>query len=896
MSLIISEDRFMQLPPRLRMRILNFFLRWRRYDEALPLASRLAEEQADGLLYRSALVKVLAGLGRLEDAESVTSDLIDKYPHRPNALAAAGDLEMAKGDLPASLKYYLEILKTNEKSPKAWRRLGILYLAAGQPQKAHIYCRKVLDFYSEKQNGDKDGHQIPPDVLRTLAQVHRQKGDDALAAEIESKLALREKDEEEKLRLEIETAPSFTPKDVKSANGQKLSAPKLPITPEITHEITEPRQERPVPPKPPLPDSVLGCLKAIFGHDQFRSGQEEVIARMLSGQDILAVMPTGAGKSLCYQLPAALGKKVVVISPLIALMKDQIDGLPPELAACAAFVDSSLENHEIKRRLAEIERGRCNLIYAAPERLRQLPFLHALKKCGIDILVVDEVHCISIWGHDFRPDYLFISQALGMIGNPSFCGMTATAGPDMRTEIEMRICKPLVTVNVGVHRPNLTFEVKKASNTGDKLRMLARFCQDEKGSGIIYTNSRRKTEEIAAYLRDAGVQAGYYHAGMGKEERASAQDSFMCGCYRVMAATIAFGMGIDKRDVRFVVHFSLPKSLENYYQEAGRAGRDGLSARCILLYSPGDKGRLTTWMKESLVRMEDLKAVYESIKLLSPGGVGLIHDDDLQRESGLDETTVRVAVSLLERTGLIKRHMDVPVTVTVSIKSIEKAPEEFIAFVKSARLRVGQRMPLDIRELSKRTGMLVYEIEQALLEWRGKGWLAYSSSGRTMCIERCRVGPGARKLMDEMIEGSIDTAREKIGRLMAYAKHTGCRHDFISRHFGDEPVIGCCSCDNCLQATSKEYLTGDHLLILEAVMDLPVLLNKKGLLNALEGAESCPIQPHEWPRFGVFKDKNRDTIERMINELTDWGYLERGGTFIRPYLAITLSGRKLVVS
>ncbi|MEN6371736.1 MAG: RecQ family ATP-dependent DNA helicase [Armatimonadota bacterium] len=895
MSLSISNDRLMQLPPRLRLRILNFFLRWHRYDEALPVASRLAEEQADGLLYRSALVKVLAGLGRLEEAEIVASDLIDKYPHRPNALAAAGDLEMAKGDLPAALKYYLEMLKTNAKSPKAWRRLGMLYLAAGQPQKAHFYCRKMLDFYSEKQNGDNDEHQIPPDGLRTLAQVHRQKGDDALAAEIESKLAQREKDEEEKLRMDIEAAPSSSSKNAKSAKSQKLPDPKPFIHPEITREITEPRMERPIPPKPQLPDSAIGCLKAVFGHDQFRSGQEEVVARMLSGQDILAVMPTGAGKSLCYQLPAALGKKVVVISPLIALMKDQIDGLPPELASRAIFVDSSLESHEIKRRLAEIARGKYNLIYAAPERLRQMPFLHALKKCGIGILVVDEVHCISIWGHDFRPDYLFISQALGMIGNLSFCGMTATADTDMRTEIEIRIGKPLVTVNVGVHRPNLVFEVRKTSNSSDKLRSLARFCQEEKGSGIIYTNSRKKTEEIAAYLCDAGMQAGYYHAGMRKEERAYAQDSFMCGHYRVMAATVAFGMGIDKRDVRFVVHYSLPKSLENYYQEAGRAGRDGLPARCILLYSPGDKGRLTTWMKESLIRLQDLKAVYESIKLLSAGGVGLVHDDDLQRESGLDETAVRVAISLLERAGLIKRHMDVPVTVTVNIKSIEKAPEDVIAFVKSARLRVGQRMQLDIRELSARTGIPVYEIEPLLLEWRDGGWLAYSSSGRTMCIERCRVGPGARKLLDEMIESSIDTAKTKIGQLAVYVKHTGCRHGFISQHFGDEPVAGCRSCDNCLQTASKEQLTDDHLLILKAVMDLPVLLNKKGLLNALEGAKGCPIQSHEWPHLGVFRGRSRDAIEQMINELTDWGYLERGGTFIRPYLAMTLSGRKLVV-
>lgn len=218
MSPIIPEGRLMALPPRLRKRALDFFLRWHRYDEALPVASRLAEDQADGLLYRSALVKVLAGLGRPDEAEAVALDLIDKYPHRPNALAAVGDLEMAKGDLPAALKHYLEMLRTNEKSPKAWRRLGVLYLAAGQPQKAHIYCHKVIDFYGEKRNGGGSDLQVPPDILRTLAQIHRQKGDNSVAAEIESKLICREKDEEERLMQEIAAAPRVGPKPAKNVS------------------------------------------------------------------------------------------------------------------------------------------------------------------------------------------------------------------------------------------------------------------------------------------------------------------------------------------------------------------------------------------------------------------------------------------------------------------------------------------------------------------------------------------------------------------------------------------------------------------------------------------------------------------------------------------------------
>jgi len=724
-------------------------------------------------------------------------------------------------------------------------------------------------------------------VLRTLAEIHRRKGDHSVADEIEAGLVIRKKNEEERLRQEIADSPKVDP-TAKSAISGLAKKKYLPKT-------AEPRPERPVPPQPPLPESVVKCLRDVFGHSKFRLGQEEAIARMLSGEDLLVILPTGAGKSLCYQLPAAMGKKVVVISPLIALMKDQIDGLPPRLASRAVFVDSSLESDEIERRIAGIVSGRYNLIYAAPERLRQQPFLHALRRCGIDILVVDEVHCISIWGHDFRPDYLFISRALELIGNPSFCGMTATAGPDMRREIEGQVGKELICVNIGVCRPNLKLEVIKTPKKLDKLRALSRFCQKTEGCGIIYTNSRKKAEQIASFLCTAGINAGYYHAGMEKEERTAAQNAFMCGDYKVMATTVAFGMGVDKRYVRFVAHFSLPKSLENYYQEAGRAGRDGLPSRCILFYSPNDKAFLTSCVKANHINLEHLKAVYEAIKRLTPGGIGLLHDDDLKRESGFEETAVRVAVSMLERVGLIKRHLDVPMTVNVMVKSANGTPGGFAEFVKSARLRIGQRVALDIQELSSRTGVPVYEIEPLLLEWRDQGCLSYRGSGKAMCIERTIAGVGVKSHLEELIAGYLYNAEEKIKRLVDYVNYRRCRHGFIARYFGDDPVTCCNSCDNCLGVEARQKLSKEHKMILKGVIELPVLLDKKALANALEGVPSCPIQRHEWAYLGMFCDRERNAIERMIDELIDWGYLAYDGTAIRPYLSITNPGRKLVV-
>jgi ATP-dependent DNA helicase RecQ len=909
-TLGVTVERLMELPPRLRMRTLNFLVRWRRYEEALPLARRLAGEQPDRLLYRSTLAKVLAALGRCDEASAIVEELDYQYHGRPNTLAAAGDVEMARGDLPSALKRYLQMLQAHPESPKAWRRLAALYLAAGQLEKAHIYCRKVIAYYEGKPRKAEEDAWLHPDVLRVLVQIHRARGDESLAAQIEQELADRERREEEDLRAELKSiadgiasAQKNEPKHRRQEVRAELWGPHAPVQPE--HPVraapvaveTAPAEHRPPsPPAPGLPTEASRCLTEVFGHSEFRPGQEEAIARALAGQDLLVIMPTGAGKSLCYQLPAALGKRVVVISPLIALMKDQVDGLPGTLAARATLINSTLESDELERRQGQIAAGRYTLIYAAPERLRQRPFLHALLKAGVDLFVVDEVHCVSIWGHDFRPDYLFIAPALELLGSPTFCGMTATAGPDMREDIKSQVGRCLVTVSVGTYRPNLILDVREASSNHQKLRALARICLSEPGCGIIYANSRRNTERIASYLCAAGVQASHYHAGMEPEERTAAQEAFMRGECRVMAATVAFGMGVDKRDVRFVAHFSLPKSLENYYQEAGRAGRDGLTSRCILFYSPGDKGRLTTWAKADQIKLDHLKRVYESIKLLIPEGAGPIHDDDIQRDSDLDETSVRVAVSMLERVGLIRRRLDVPTTATITVKSCPDADDGLREFVQAAHLREGQRISLDLTELSGRTGIPPYEIEPLLLGWRDRHWLAYRSSGRTMYIELCRATRGARAALEEMIAEYGLAALRKVETLAAYAKSTGCRHDFIARHFGEAPVQGCRSCDNCTKAAAPANLTEDHLLVLKGILCLPIRLGRTGLVKALVGAPGCPLRPHEWPQLGAFSGRTRDSVRDLVEDLIDWGYLERDGSPLRPLLALTPAGRKLAVA
>lgn len=875
-------DDVISLPPRLRKRILDFFVRWHRYDAALPIAEYMVASQPDGLLYRSTIVKIYSALGRFEEASAILSDLEHQFHDRPNVLAASGDFEMARKDLPSALERYLKMLEVNPSSPKAWRRLASLYLAADQHGKAHAFCKKVLDYYERPRTDDRGESQAHPEVYRVLAGIYHARGDEILATEIESKLRDRESQEEQNLLSDISELKSKLSPVTKSTE----LAPSV-----IEDVVSEPAQDLPVP---PLPLEAMECLKSVFGYDCFRHCQEEAVSRILAKQNLLVIMPTGAGKSLCYQLPAALGRRVVVISPLIALMKDQVDGLPDALAEKSTLINSTLGPAELDKRMKGLAEGRYNLVYVAPERLRQRPFLHALKQAGVDLFVVDEVHCVSAWGHDFRPDYLFIAPALKMLGNPPFCGMTATAGPAMRKEIVARI-GPLATVSAGVHRPNLMFEVKHVSNSDEKLRALALICSTALGSGIIYANSRAQTETIALYLRDHGIDAGHYHAGMEPESRAAAQEAFMVGECRIMVATVAFGMGVDKSDVRFVVHFSLPKSLENYYQEAGRAGRDGEPARCIMLYSSADKGRLTAFATAQQVKIDDIQSVYEAIRRILPRGAGPVRDEEIARLSQLDDTQIRVSISILERVGLLKRHLDVPVTVGIGLRSGGGGDDDFIEFANRAGIKERSSTTFEYMSLASRVSMPPHEMESLILEWRSQHLVTYRSTGRTMYLELCRAGSGVKAGIQRMLDTYRDESMRRAEELASYARTSKCRHDFISKHFGEARINDCKSCDNCHRGTAPKKMGDDHLTVLQGIVALPTRLGSAGLIKALRGAKSCPIQPHEWAELGVFSGRSEAAVKAIIEDLLAWGYLQPDGTIIRPLLTLTAAGRKLAV-
>jgi len=331
-------------------------------------------------------------------------------------------------------------------------------------------------------------------------------------------------------------------------------------------------------------------LQRHWGYPDFRRGQDQAVANVLSGGDSLTIMPTGGGKSLCYQVPAlVLPGLTVVVSPLISLMKDQVDtleaaGLP------ATLINSSISPSEIDARLAAAERGEVKLLYVAPERFDGDRFVQRLARLPVSLFAVDEAHCVSEWGHDFRPSYLRLGRVRAAIGNPPIAALTATATEEVRRDIvrQLGLHEPRTLV-AGFDRRNLVWHVLKAKNDSEKDRLLLKLLRGREGSAVVYASSRKNVDALTALLRGAGLSAVGYHAGLPPADRKAIQDRFMSGAAPVVVATNAFGMGIDKPDVRIVVHYNMPGNLEAYYQEAGRAGRDGGPADCVLLHAYPDR-------------------------------------------------------------------------------------------------------------------------------------------------------------------------------------------------------------------------------------------------------------------------------------------------------------------
>lgn len=411
------------------------------------------------------------------------------------------------------------------------------------------------------------------------------------------------------------------------------------LVPKVTRELTKMRR----------------TLRDTFGLDKLRHGQAEVIRSVLEGNNTLAIMPTGAGKSLCYQLPSLhLPGTTIVVSPLISLMKDQVDKLR-DAGLEAAQLNSALTAEEHDENLEQIKTEKSDFIFVTPERFTDQDFLSELRCRAINFVVIDEAHCISEWGHDFRPAYLSLGAAVKTLGSPPVLALTATATTEVTKDIEKQLdLGKLQVVKTGIHRPNIYFEVKRVTNEREKHEELMRVLNEHEGVGIIYAATVKTVDALTDWLKSFDFKIEKYHGRMKASDRKDNQDAFMNDELKAIVATNAFGMGIDKPDIRFVVHYQMPGSLEAYYQEAGRAGRDGDAATCSLFYQLDDRRTQQFFLGGKHPKFDDILAVYQALETLNAAETPIVLATVQEHANTVSDTKVRVVLSLLKEMKVVR--------------------------------------------------------------------------------------------------------------------------------------------------------------------------------------------------------------------------------------------------
>jgi ATP-dependent DNA helicase RecQ len=547
-----------------------------------------------------------------------------------------------------------------------------------------------------------------------------------------------------------------------------------------------------------MPSKVL---KEIFGFDSFRPGQEEAIRAVLEGRDTLAVMPTGGGKSLCYQVPALMQESLtVIVSPLISLMKDQVDSLLQSSVAEAATLHSGLspeERWEVERR---VRTGETRMLYVAPERLRSLEFVLSLRRAGVGLFVVDEAHCISEWGHNFRPDYLFLPRAVRDLGSPPILALTATATPRVRDDIlrSLKMRSPQVVVT-SFNRPNLTYRVLSAKEKKHKLPLVLDVIRNCPPPGIVYATTRKESEELAASLRRSGVDAAAYHAGMDAAERSDVQERFMTDELSVVVATVAFGMGVDKANVRFVIHSSVPGSLPAYMQESGRAGRDGENAECVILYRSADLGRRKRLVTLGTAGEEEVGSFFRALSGMESGGRVNIPPNALAALGAVDPESAGIVLGSLEESGLIHRGYDL--WAEVEVRHLEEEREGLREEVAAVHAALPGSGTIDLPELARRAGVRPAVAQGALYRMMvdGTAEIIPRNSIVDVRLRTQSLDGRSRRAIAARLKNRAAAAYAQIRDVEAYANLTTCRREYLLRHFGDTEVVApCAGCDVCL--------------------------------------------------------------------------------------------------
>lgn len=599
----------------------------------------------------------------------------------------------------------------------------------------------------------------------------------------------------------------------------------------------------PPPDTSPLIHDARAALQQYFGFRDFLDNQEQVISGILAGRDTLVIMPTGGGKSLCYQLPAMVMDGVtVVVSPLIALMKDQVDALVAR-GIPATVINSTLSPAEQQERIAAMRAGQYKLVYVAPERFRSRSFINGLRSVDLALFAVDEAHCLSQWGHDFRPDYLRLREALDALDRPQVVALTATATGDVRSDIlrHLDLRDPHVTIS-GFSRPNLSFNITPTSSHDDKYQRLRDIIRRHK-TGIVYCSTRKRVEEVSEELEDMKIRCVAYHGGMDEKARDNAQNLFISRERDVAVATNAFGMGIDRSDVRFVVHWDIPGSIEAYYQEAGRAGRDGEPSHCELFFNFADTKTQEFFIEGSNPTFETIRDIYQTLLNQSDANheVQASIEDIAAKAQVKNSMSVSSALSLLNREGYIER-FDIP----------------------GKRIRGTRMAKPDVRARD-------LEIDKAAL------------------VEKHRRDSAKLKSMINLCYGSE------------------CRQAQILHYFGEPNAEPCGSCDVCRSDTNQPPRAGsaDELIVLRQALSGVARMSRRHADGSYEGRfgrgrviamltgsrsrEVLDAKLDELSTYGVLKSVGSAALQNLFQEMERQGLIETGGGEY-PLVSITAAG------
>lgn len=560
-------------------------------------------------------------------------------------------------------------------------------------------------------------------------------------------------------------------------------------------------------------------LKQFWGYDSFRPMQEEIVEKALSGEDVLAILPTGGGKSICFQVPAMMREGLaLVVTPLIALMKDQVQNLEAR-GIRAIAIHAGMSRHEVDLALNNAAYGDFKFLYVSPERLGTELFRSYIDLLKISFIVVDEAHCISQWGYDFRPEYLKINDIRKLVDAPVIA-LTATATPRVAQDIMDRLRRPqgggeFKLLRSGFERPNLSYIVRECR---DKSGQTLNICRSVGGSGIIYMRHRRKCEELATFLSQNGVSASYYHAGLSSAVRSERQAEWKCGDIRVMVCTNAFGMGIDKPDVRFVLHMSLPDSLESYFQEAGRAGRDGKRSYAVLLWNQTDVRNLDQIFQVSFPSLEYIEDIYQKLHIFyqipyeSGAGMQLKFDiDDFSRHFGLQRSQVHYAVRYLERSGHLSYSEDADISTKVQIRVHRNAlydlelPEPLMVTLLEGLMRgyVGvfsYPVPVSEEKLADACSLEIPGLRQLLYRLSLEHVIKYVPCDKctVIVLSHNRLMPGNVNLDSQKYHSLMDSFKERIDAIVGYvSQNDRCRSRVLLEYFGQEETTDCGTCDIC---------------------------------------------------------------------------------------------------